>query len=153
MPISPVSVTVVVPRPFAAVTTRMPVADVPRRFGEFLDLVYASGRAGEVALDGQNIFVYRPTDNPDIVDVEFGVGVTAPFTGSGKVGPATVPACVAATATLYGDYSQIRSTHQAIIDWCRTNGRRRTGTRWEVYGHWSDDPARVRTDVFHQLEP
>lgn len=33
------------------------------------------------------------------------------------------------------------------------SGRRRTGTRWEVYGHWVEDETQVRTDVFYLLEP
>ncbi|MEO8562457.1 MAG: hypothetical protein ABI601_10305 [bacterium] len=35
---------------------------------------------------------------------------------------------------------------------CRANGREHTGTRWEVYGHWVDDPVRLRTDVLYLLE-
>ena len=150
MPISPVTSIAVAPRPFAAVRARMPVVDVPRRFREFLDQVYA--RRAELPLDGQNIFLYRPTESPDVVDVEFGVGITKPFAQSGSVAPAELPRCEAATATLMGDYGGIRQAHQAVIDWCKANGRRRTGTRWEVYGHWTDDPSKLRTDVFHELE-
>jgi len=35
---------------------------------------------------------------------------------------------------------------------CDENGRVRGGTRWEIYGHWDDDPAKRRTDVFYVLE-
>jgi hypothetical protein len=24
---------------------------------------------------------------------------------------------------------------------------------WELYGHWEDDPAKLRTDVFYLLRP
>ncbi len=27
----------------------------------------------------------------------------------------------------------------------------RDRTSWEVYGHWSEDPAQLRTDVFYLL--
>jgi hypothetical protein len=26
-----------------------------------------------------------------------------------------------------------------------------TGVDWEIYGHWDDDPAKLRTDVFYLL--
>ena len=149
--ISPVTVTATTSRHFAAVRARLPVADVSRRFREFLDQVYALARQGGMKLDGQNIFLYRATESPDIVDAEFGVGVTEPFTPSGNVVRAVIPAREVATATLMGDYSGIRGAHQAVIDWCKANGRQRTGTRWEIYGHWTADPSQLRTDVFHEL--
>jgi hypothetical protein len=54
-------------------------------------------------------------------------------------------------ATLMGDYNGMRNTHKAVIDWCKANGRKRTGTRWEIYGHWTSDPAQLRADIFHEL--
>jgi hypothetical protein len=27
-----------------------------------------------------------------------------------------------------------------------------SGARWEVYGHWTNDEAQVRTDVFYLLD-
>ena len=127
----------------------MAVADVPRRFGEFLDQVYAV--RDRLPLDGQNIFVYRPVSG-DEVDVEFGVGVLGDFAPVGNVYLSHLPAGRAATTTVWGPYTGIRAGHNAVIDWCRANAQKRTGTRWEVYGHWSDDPAQLRTDVFHQLD-
>jgi hypothetical protein len=38
-----------------------------------------------------------------------------------------------------------------VIDWCKANGRRRTGRRWEIYGHWVPDVSQVRTGIFHEL--
>jgi effector-binding domain-containing protein len=143
-----VTVVAVQPRPFAAVRTRMVVDAVPQRFREFLDQVYAL--RDRLPLDGQNIFVYRPADG-DKADIEFGVGVTALFAPIGAVMPTALPACNAATATHWGNYSGLRAAHNAVKTWCRENNRRLTGTRWEVYGHWFDDWSKVRTDVFHEL--
>jgi effector-binding domain-containing protein len=145
-----VSIVTVRPRMFAAVRARLPVAEVPRRFAEFLDQVYAAARDGKVQLDGQNIFVYRPTSG-DQVEAEFGVGVTEPFVAIGSVYPSQLPTGTAATTTIWGPYSGIRAGHSTVIEWCRDGGKRRTGTRWEVYGHWTEDPAKLRTDIFHQL--
>jgi hypothetical protein len=43
--------------------------------------------------------------------------------------------------------------HDAIVAWCRLHGRRLAGPRWEVYGHWTDDEAKLRADVYYLLEP
>ena len=67
----------------------------------YLNQVYAAGRAGLVQLDGQNVFVYRGglTSNSEDADVEFGVGVSAPFAPSGAVVYSTLPTGEVATAT------------------------------------------------------
>jgi len=140
-------------RPIAAVHARLQIRDVPSTFARYLDQVYAAGRAGRIRLDGQNIFIYRDIpDRPNEADVAFGVGVKEPFEPTGDVQPTVLPAGLVATATHWGNYAGLGEAHDAIITWCRAHGHRRTGTRWEVYGHWTDDESRLRTDVFYLLE-
>src|SRR4051812_167037 len=151
MPLSAVSLITSTPRRFACVRTRIPVADVPQRFREFLDEVYAAGKAGTAKLDGQNIFVYRPTESESIVDVDFGVGVKEPFTAGGNIVMSHLPTGRAATTTLTGDYGGIRGGHHAIIDWCKAHHHERSGVRWEIYGHWTEDASKLETQIFHQV--
>jgi hypothetical protein len=151
MPLSEVHLITAAPRQFAAVRTRLPVMDVTRRFREFLDQVYAAKSARGIKLDGQNIFAYRPTEDPNVVDAEFGVGVTEPFAPAGNVIMTALPAGLAATVTLLGDYSGIASGHRSVVDWCKASGHDRTGTRWEIYGHWTSDASRLQTDIYHQV--
>ncbi len=123
-------------------------------FAQYLNQVYAASRAGAVQLDGQNVFVYRGgTGADDEVDIEFGVGVKAPFPPSGPVRYSELPVGEAATATHWGDYARLAEAHGAVIAWCRAHHRPLAGPRWEVYGHWTDDPAQLRTDVYYLLEP
>ena len=139
-------------RRIAAVHARMAVQQVKVSFREYLDQVYAAGRAGAVKLDGQNIFLYqRVPDRPEQVDVAFGVGTLQPFAGAGNVQPVDLPVGEVATTTHWGDYSGLGGAHHAVIEWCRANGYRLSGTRWEIYGHWTDDPSKLRTDVYHLL--
>ena len=144
---------VAAPRAIAAVRARLPLSRVSAVFADYLNQVYAASRSGAIQVDGQNIFVYRPADTAAEVDVEFGVGAKAPFAALGAVEYRQLPVGAVATATHWGDYARLGDAHGAIIAWCQANGRKRTGTRWEVYGHWSDDPAKVRTDVYYLLEP
>ena len=142
------------PRAIAAVHARLPIRDVSRVFGRYLDQVYAAARTGSVLLDGQNVFVYRPvTGRPDEADVAFGVGIRAPFAPVGNVQPTLVPGGLVAATTNWGSYANLGAAHHAVIEWCRAQGYGLAGSRWEVYGHWTDDESRLRTDVFYLLEP
>lgn len=150
----PVSVRQAAPRSIAAVQARLAVHRIPAVFATYLDQVYAAGRAGAVQLDGQNIFVYRSApDHPDHVDVAFGVGAIDPCTPYGNVQSMQLPVGEVATTTHWGAYAGLGAAHSAVIAWCRSHGRNLVDTRWEVYGHWTEDEARRRTDVYHLLEP
>ena len=138
----------------AAVHARLPVPSVPHAFGRYLDQVYAAARAGAVHLDGQNVFVYRTVaDHATEADIAFGVGATAPFGTVGNVQPTPLPVGEVATATHWGSYADLGAAHHAIIAWCKQHRRRLAGVRWEVYGHWTEDETKLRTDVFYLVEP
>lgn len=148
-----VSLQVATPRTIAAVHARLPSAAIPASFREYLDQVYSAAREGVVELDGQNVFLYHATSERGIVDAAFGVGIRAPFTATGVVVPTPLPVGETATTTHVGSYGTLRNAHTAIAEWCRANGRRQAGVSWEIYGHWTDDEAQLRTDVFYLLEP
>jgi effector-binding domain-containing protein len=149
-----VSVQISAPRTIAAVHARLPLRAVPSTFRRYLDEVYAAARAGLVALDGQNVFVYRDApDRPMEADVAFGVGVTARFVAIGGVQPTELPVGTVAMATHWGSYGRLGAAHHAVVEWCQRHQRSLAGPRWEVYGHWTEDEARLRTDVFYLLDP
>jgi len=138
-------------RPIAAVRARLPVSKVSSSFRPYLDQVYAARAAG-IELDGQNIFVYHAvSDVAGVVDAEFGVGANAPFTPVGSVVYTHTPSGDVATVTHWGDYAKLSEAHAAVLSWCRSNGRGLAGTSWEIYGHWTGNPADARTDVFYLL--
>ena len=143
---------IVTPRPVAGVHAQVPRGRVAQEFGRHLDQVYAAARAGAVALDGQNIFIYRSA-TVDELAVDFCVGVTAPFAATGAVVPLETPGGTAAMTTHRGAYSGLGDANAAILAWCRAQGRVRAGPSWEVYGHWHADPAQLRTDVYYLLQP
>lgn len=139
-------------RPVAGVRALVARGRVAQEFGRHLDQVYAAARAGAVALDGQNIFIYRNA-TADRLTVDFCVGVTAPFVATGAVVPLETPSGTAAMTTHHGDYRALGDANAAILAWCRAQGRVRAGPSWEVYGHWQVDPAQLRTDVYYLLQP
>jgi effector-binding domain-containing protein len=150
----PVSLKIAPRRAIAAVRARLPIRRVPAVFAEYLNQVYAAARDRAIHLDGQNIFVYRDVMGAkDEADIEFGVGVNAPFSATGAVCYSELPVGEVATATHWGDYAGLGEAHHAVLAWCRAHDRKVVGTRWEVYGHWTDDPAQLRTDVYYLLQP
>ncbi len=138
-------------RALAGVRASVLRGQVGAQFGVHLDQVYAAQRAGAVQLDGQNVFVYRAGPGNDLL-VEFCVGVKAPFAAIGSVVPIMTPSGMVATTTHWGDYGILGNAHAAVLAWCRAHDRVLAGPSWEVYGHWSDDPSKVRTDLFYLLE-
>ena len=145
-----ISVLRVAPRPIAAVRERMAVPEVPSRFRQSLDQVYAAARSGAIALDGQNIFVYHAGPSP-IIEVEFGVGVQKSFTPLGRVAYSETPGGNVATTTHWGDYGALGAAHEAVVAWCKTERHTLAGISWEVYGPWEDDPAKRRPDIYQLL--
>src|SRR5437867_12222237 len=101
-----VTVQLAKPRSIAAVRVRLPIRDVPRRFAEYLNQVYAASRAGAIELDGQNIFVYSGDAHGE-ADVEFGVWTRQPFAQTGAVVPSDTPSGEIATTTRWGDYAEL----------------------------------------------
>jgi hypothetical protein len=137
-------------RPVAGVRAQISRGRAAQEFGRHLDQVYAAARAGAVYLDGQNIFIYRAA-TADQLTVDFCVGVTAPFAAVGAVVPLETPHGVAAMTTHHGDYRRLGEGHAAILAWCRAYDRPLAGLSWEAYGHWHNDPAQLRTEIYYLL--
>ncbi len=57
-----------------------------------------------------------------------------------------------ATATRFGPYDRLDGAHSAIRKWRSDRGYPLAWPNWEIYGHWTDDPAQLGTDVFYLLQ-
>jgi effector-binding domain-containing protein len=140
------------PRTIAAVHARLAPNRVPAEFKRHLDQVYAA-RASGIQLDGQNVFIYcDAADEPGQLDVEFGVGITAPMVPVGDVRPVALPVGEVATTTHRGAYTGLGGAHAAVLAWCQAHSRALAGPRWEVYGHWTEGEL-PRTDIYYLLRP
>ena len=105
--------------------------------------IQGAGRHIALYLDGQ-------------INLEVGVELQAPFAGHGEVIGSALPSGPVATIVHFGPYNQLHAAHQAIRDWCTNHGHALAGPNWEIYGHWvdewSNDPAKIRTDIFYLLK-
>ena len=117
---------------------------VPQACGE----VWAFFRASQLPHPGRNLAVYLDGE----INLECGVEVFQPFSGDGQVVCSSTPAGMVATTTHLGPYNRLGEAHAAILKWCSDRGHALAGPNWEVYGHWTDDPSQLRTDVFYLLQ-
>ena len=120
----------------------------PSQFRHTLDKVYDAVKAGRVRQSGHNVMVYRPRDDR-LVDIECGIETEARFGPVGEVVYSETPSGLAVATAHIGPYEQLGIGHDAVIGWSRQNGYRPTGICWEIYGDWTEDPAKLRTDIFH----
>ncbi len=115
-----------------------------------LDGVWAFLGQNDLRTDGHNIMVYR-NDVPNL-EFEVGVQVARTFEPHGAIVPSSLPQGRAVRTIHRGDYAGLGKAHDAVARWCRTKGHTPSGTRWEVYGDWDEDPANVETAVYWLLE-
>ena len=121
----------------------------PTLWGELLDEVWAYVRGAGVQA-GRNVMLYLD----DVPTVEVGVELDGTFVApTGRVVASALPEGRAATTVARGAPSRegLAAAHAAVVEWSRTNDHELTGTRWEVYDHWRDDPDSFETAVYWLL--
>jgi len=136
--------------PILAVRRRARQDELSRVIPDGCGTVWNFIRENGVTPRGRNVAVYRHTETREL-DVEIGVEVGANAAGGGDVVLSATPSGTVATVAHFGSYSLLSNANDAIRAWCDANHHQIAGPSWEVYGHWTDDPARVRTDVFYLL--
>jgi effector-binding domain-containing protein len=149
---SEISIVEAKPRPIAVVRITTVLATWPRQFMITLDKVYAAVKAGRVRQNGQNVMVYRSREDGQ-VDIECGVETEGRFEPAGEVVYSETPSGITVTTAHIGPYGKLGTSYAALKEWSSRNGYRLTGTCWEVYGDWHEDPAKLRTDIFYLVRP
>lgn len=115
---------------------------------------YAKSRP-ELRTNGRMIIVYRNETmkfhEPEGIELEFGTQVETAFEGNGRVVSSILPACRAVHGVHLGPYDRMGETHEAVWKWAQANGHPLTGLNWELYDHPTEDPAKLRTDIYHVI--
>ncbi|HEY0499989.1 MAG TPA: GyrI-like domain-containing protein [Kutzneria sp.] len=134
-------------RPTAVVAATTTWREYPALWKPMLDEVWACLRAADIHRGCRNIMLYLD----DTPSVEVGVELLQPCPLTGRVVSSSLPAGRVATTVHYGSYAGLGAAHDAVIAWCAAEGLARIGVRWEVYGPHDEDPAKVWTEIYHQL--
>jgi effector-binding domain-containing protein len=117
--------------------------DFPTLWRQLSDEVWACLRAGGIDRGCRNVILYR--DGTPAVEV--GVLLDRPLALTGRVVASTLPAGRIATTVHHGSFAELGAAHDALVAWCDERGHRVAGTRWEVYGPHSHDPAQQWTEI------
>jgi effector-binding domain-containing protein len=133
----------VLARQLAAVRGASSRADLGRTILQLLDMVWPVLR-GQRVRTGHNVVMYFG----GLAHIEAGVEVFSDFVDAGDVRHSQTPAGPAVTTAHWGEYTEMAGAYAALARWCSANGRQQTGTSWEVYGDWADDPKERRTDIY-----
>lgn len=149
----PVSIQTASPRLLAAVRRQVRIGQVASAWKPALDQVWEFLRKNPgLRTDGHNIFLYHhPKAGESTMVVDFGVQVTRPFAGSGEVLSTETPAGKVVSALHIGPYERLGETHQAIQAWVAANNINLAGKSWEIYGDWTEDTAKLETQVEYLL--
>ena len=145
-------------QPVAIVDGRARQEDFPKVIRPMFDRFYQNVGSVDLRQRGLNIIIYR--NHPDVnllvsaegVPLEVGIRVPEPFTGNDIIRCSSTPSGKVATVVHMGPYERLGSAYDALGKWRKDNQAAWAGPFWELYGHWSDDPAQLRTDVFYLLK-
>jgi effector-binding domain-containing protein len=144
-----VSLRRVEPTPLAVAKREVLPSEIGTALVSSLDAVWRFLRSRGIDT-GHNVAVYRH-GNDDELSAWFGVEVPAPFQGDCSIDSASLPAGLTAVATHVGPYDRLGDTHRAVVAWCAAEGHALSDVSWERYGDWTDDPAKLETEVGYLL--
>ena len=133
--------------PTAVVAATTTWAEFPELWPRLLSGVHDAVTWGPGVRPGRNVMLYLD----GTPRVEVGVLLEGAASVASPAMRSALPAGEVATTVHVGGYDGLGAAHGAVLAWCKEHGLATTGVRWEVYGHWSDDPAEVRTEIAWQL--
>src|SRR5271168_3821380 len=96
---------------------------------------------------GRNVAVYLDGE----INMEIGQEVFEPFPSTSDLFCSSTPGGEVITTAHIGPYDRLGDAHRALVQWAADHKRLLAGPNWEIYGHWTDDPTRLRTDIFYLL--
>jgi effector-binding domain-containing protein len=85
------------------------------------------------------------------LSIEPGVIVTRAFDADGDVACSQLPAGRAVMHVLVGPFDRLPQAWPALFSWCASEGLKREGSFWQVYGPTAADPARQETTLYALL--
>jgi effector-binding domain-containing protein len=139
------------PQLTAVVRCRARVQDLSKVVPQLCGEVWQFAKTAGLPRPGRHVALYL--QDQEERDIEVGAEVWATFTGDGRVVCSSLPTGAVARVEHFGPYSRLGDAHAAVRQWCAAQGHALAGPFWEIYGHWTDDPTQLRTDVCYLLPP
>lgn len=136
------------PQSGAGIDVTCPRSQLIPTIRQIFDRIYKPGVL--VPGHGHNFILYHG-GTPSEITMTVGVLDRSPGGADSDVKPVHAPGGRVITATHWGDYGQMKTTYDALHAEVKAKGLKLTPLSLEVYGDWSDDPTKVRTDLYLYL--
>ncbi len=136
------------PKTGAGIEVVAPRTQLQTTIRQSFDRIYTPGALAPG--HGHNFILYHG-GTPAELRMTVGVLDRAPGGGDPDVNAAQAPGGRVITATHWGDYGQMKTTYDALHAEVQARGLKLAPLSLEIYGDWSDDPAKVRTDLYLYL--
>ena len=125
-------------------------SEVSGRIRGMFDITYSWLRTADVRQVGHNYALYDEcTDHT--LRVRVGFPVAGPFRETDLVKGIELAPGRVARATHIGPYGLLHLTYRVLTDWCLRERLPLSSESWEIYGDWSDDPSKLKTDLYLRL--
>lgn len=119
-------------------------SDVAPTIRKTFDRLYARGAMA--AGHGHNFILYS-NETKEGGTLLVGVLDRQPGGADPDVKVAHIPGGRVIMAAHWGDYGRMRETYDVLHAEVKTKGLKRAPMSLEIYGDWSDDPTKVKTDL------
>jgi len=145
---TPIHIIDLAPQSGAGIEVRCPRQQLVPTIRQTFDRIYKPGALAPG--HGHNFILYHGGDASEIT-MTIGVLERVPGGADSDVKLVHAPGGRVITATHWGDYGQMKTTYDALHAEVKARGLKLTPLSLEIYGDWSDDPAKVRTDLYLYL--
>ena len=142
-----ISIGTVPSRPTAVIAAATTWREFPRVWRTLLDQVHAGVRWEGSGRKGRNVMLYLD----DLPHVEVGVELDQPATFEPPIVRSVLPGGAVATTVHRGGYDRLGAAHDRLASSVRGQGHKLLGPRWEVYGHWHEDPEQLLTEICYLI--
>jgi len=142
-------------RPTVGIRRQLRRSELVAFLEEVFDDVAAAVEDAGVPIGGAPFARYR-TMSEDVLDVEAGFPLTAPWTGGGDLVAGELPATRVVEAVHRGDYQSLGETYAEVERWTAEHGVRTQDDVWELYEagpHSDPDPRTWRTRLLWSVAP
>ena len=137
-------------QPIAGIRTTTTMDKIAEVMGPLFGEVHGYLQQNGQAPAGMPFAIYHEMDG-NTLDLECGMPVAAPVTGTDRIRAGELPGGTAATVTHTGPYDDLGQTWAALTAWMKSQGLEAAGAPWEVYvtdPGAEPDPSKWRTDIF-----
>ena len=142
-----ISIVTVPSRPTAVIPAATTWGEFPRLWKALLDQVHAGMRWDGSGRKGRNVMLYLD----DLPHVEVGVELDQPAAFGPPIIRSQLPAGRVATTVHRGPYQLLGESHDRLLAWVGDRDLPLGGPRWEIYGHWHEDPDMLETEISYLL--